>query len=163
MTLIDDLVETWRINNQVNRYLLDNINDEALEAQMQGYGRSVKAIFAHMHNVRIQWLEAIVPDAGYTKIPSRSPQDKANITRKILEDAFETSGNALTTIFREGFEAGKIRNVKPHPASFLGYLIAHDTNHRGEIGIVLAQTGHKLPSEIDHGLWDWQSHHKSLS
>ena len=163
MELIDELVETWRINNQVNLYLLGQISDEALEAQMQGYGRCVIAIFTHMHNVRIQWLQAILPDANYSKIPSRSPKDKANITREILVNAFNYSGEALATVFANGFESGKIRNVKPHPAAFLGYIIAHDTHHRGEIGIVLAQTGHKLPNAVDHELWNWQQHAKDIN
>jgi uncharacterized damage-inducible protein DinB len=39
---------------------------------------------------------------------------------------------------------GKIRGFKPHAAAFLGYLISHESHHRGEIGMVLAQSGHPL-------------------
>ena len=37
----------------------------------------------------------------------------------------------------------------------LGYLIAHEGHHRGSILLTLKQSGHKVSTEIQFGIWDW--------
>ena len=55
-----ELVETWGISNRINRYLLDAIADDALRAKpaKPAKGRRIAEIFAHLHNVRIDWLKS---------------------------------------------------------------------------------------------------------
>ena len=50
---------------------------------------------------------------------------------------------------------GKVKNFKPHVTAFLGYMISHESYHRGEIGIVLAQSGYPLDQKISYGMWEW--------
>ena len=51
-----ELVETWEISNRINRYVLDAIADCAPLAK-PAKGRRIAEIFAHLHNVRIDWLK----------------------------------------------------------------------------------------------------------
>ncbi|MDQ2888166.1 MAG: hypothetical protein M3Y39_19015 [Chloroflexota bacterium] len=44
----------------------------------------------------------------------------------------------LRTAFERG---GKVKGFKSHAVAFLGYLISHESYHRGEIGIILTQAG----------------------
>jgi uncharacterized damage-inducible protein DinB len=42
-------------------------------------------------------------------------------------------------------------------AGFLGYLIAHDAHHRGQITMLARQLGHPLPQKAMFGMWEWNS------
>jgi uncharacterized damage-inducible protein DinB len=39
------------------------------------------------------------------------------------------------------------KGFRPDVAGFLGYLIAHDAHHRGQITMLARQLGHPLPRE----------------
>lgn len=155
--MIDQFIDTWHINNRINLYLLDAIAEDALKGVALNGGRSVAAIFAHIHQVRLMWLEASTPDifATQEKIPARTKADKEAITKERIRMALEASGEATAQLLQRGFAGGKIKNFKPHPAAFLGYLLAHEGYHRGEIGIILHQAGTPLDDKISYGMWEW--------
>lgn len=158
MTLPEQLLDTWRINNRINLYLLEAIPPEGLVAVLTGMkGRSVGAIFAHLHNACLMWLEVAGRDLmdGLSKIPARSKADKAAITKDLLRGALEASGAPLATLLERGFASGRITGAKPHPAAFLGYLMAHDAYHRAEMCMTLTEAGLKLPDEVLYGMWEW--------
>jgi len=51
--------------------------------------------------------------------------------------------------------AGRVKGFKPHPAAFVGYAVAHEAYHHGEIGIALSQSGHTLDKKVAYGMWEW--------
>jgi len=65
------LLSAFDTNNRINQYLVENLPAEAWNAKPpDGKGRTVAAIVAHMHNVRVMWLKAAKAD----QIPEqRSP------------------------------------------------------------------------------------------
>jgi uncharacterized damage-inducible protein DinB len=147
----DSLVETWNIHNRINLYLLDAIPDAALDAAL-AKNRTVRAIFAHLHNVRLMWLKSAAPDllTGLEKL------DKDTIDKPTLKAALEGSGEATAELLRKAIAAGgKVKGFKPHVTAFLGYLISHESHHRGQIGWTLKNTGKPLPQKIAYGLWEW--------
>ena len=148
-----ELVETWQINSRINLYLLDAIAPEALPAVPLAKGRSVVELFAHIHNVRLMWLKAAAPEllAGLEKI-----EKEAAIAKPQLRQALEKSGAAIAELLQKGLEnGGKIKGFKPHAVAFLGYLIAHESHHRGQINMTLKQAGHPLDKKTGFGLWEW--------
>ncbi len=53
------LLNAFDINNRINQYMIENLPSDAWNAKPpDGKGRTVAAIIAHMHNVRVMWLKA---------------------------------------------------------------------------------------------------------
>lgn len=155
--VIEQLIDTWHINNRIHLYLLEAILPDALSSAPTGMkGRSVREIFAHIHNVRLMWLTAN-PTLNTTgqKIPAKTKEEKAQITHEILTAALTASASDIARLLEEGLARGKIRDFKPHPSAFLGYLISHEGYHRGEICMTLTEAGHPLSDKILYGLWEW--------
>jgi uncharacterized damage-inducible protein DinB len=50
---------------------------------------------------------------------------------------------------------GKVKSFKPHATAFVGYLISHESHHRGQIVWTLKDTGHPLDQKVLYGLWEW--------
>jgi len=146
------LIDTWEINNRINLYLLKSVKEEYLTDVLVSKGRNVSQQFAHIHQVRGMWLKAVKPEvlAQVTVIEKQAP-----ITKKVLHDALVTSDNAMTQLLQEAFIKGKVKNFKPQPQAFLGYLIAHEAHHRAQIILALKQSGHPIDKKVQYGLWDW--------
>jgi uncharacterized damage-inducible protein DinB len=148
----EQLIETWAIHNRVNLYLLDAIPAEALAATLGAKHRTVYQLFAHVHNVRLMWLKSAAPDllAGLTKLEG-TDGDKDG-----LAEALTASGQAVEALLRKSIAAGgKVKGFKPHVVAFLGYLISHESHHRGQIGWTLKNAGHPLSQKTAYGLWEW--------
>lgn len=149
----DALIETWNIHNRINLYMLDAIKPDALAGVSLSKGRSVGAEFAHMHNVRLDWLQAAAPDLieGIRKIEKEAAEDKARIKKSLKE-----SGEAIAELIAASVAAGgRVKGFKPHVTAFVGYLISHESYHRGEIGIILTQAGNPLDKKTSYGMWEW--------
>ena len=151
--LSDGLLNALDTNNRICQYLIENVPMEAWNAKApDGKGRTIAAIVAHMHNVRVMWLKA----AKAETIPDQL--DRGTVTPKQANDALEDSCKALRAVTARALEAdGRIRNFRPDVAGFFGYLIAHDAHHRGQITMLARQLGHSLPQEIMFGMWAWGS------
>ena len=148
----EQLIETWHIHNRINLYLLDAIPVEALGAQLAGTGRSVYEQFVHMHNVRLMWLKSAAPEllGGLEKLEGDAGD------RATLSEALTGSSEAVAELLRKSLKAGsKVKGFKPHVTAFLGYLISHESHHRGQIGWTLKHTGHPLDRKVVYGLWEW--------
>ena len=147
------IIETWEIHNRINIYLLDAINEEHLTDISASKGRNVGEQFAHIHNVRLMWLKAAAPDllTGQNKI------EKGTISKTQLSGELNNSSVAIASLLQTGLESGRIKGFKPHPIAFLGYLISHESHHRGQIMLCLKQSGHPVDPKVQFGLWEWGS------
>ncbi|HEX9628859.1 MAG TPA: DinB family protein [Pyrinomonadaceae bacterium] len=146
-------LETWDIHNRINLYLLDAIEPASFRNLSASKGRNVGEQFAHLHNVRLMWLKAAAPELlkGLTKLEKENATDK-KLLRKALIDSAAAIGSLLEQSLAQG---GKIKGFKPHAAAFLGYLISHESHHRGQIALALKQSGVTLDKKIQYGIWEW--------
>jgi uncharacterized damage-inducible protein DinB len=152
-TMIDQLLETWSIHDRINQYLLSAIPPDGLLALSASRGRTVGEQFAHMHNVRLMWLKQAAPALleGLEKIERENPPD-----HEVLRRALEGSGTAIATLLRASMEeGGRIRGFRPHAVAFLGYLVSHESHHRGQIVLSLKQAEHPLDRKTSFGIWEW--------
>lgn len=147
-----ELIDTWHIHNRINLYLLDAIDENFLNDISASKGRKVGEQFAHIHNVRLMWLKATTPELleGVTKLDKEITIDKS-----ILNAELNKSAEAIAKLLEKGITEGKIKGFKPHPTAFLGYLISHESHHRGQIMLTLKQSGHAIDQKTQYGLWEW--------
>jgi uncharacterized damage-inducible protein DinB len=148
----EQLLETWAIHDRIHRYLLEAIPAEALPAVAASKGRTVGEQFAHVHNVRLMWLKSAAPE-GLEKL-----EKEQAVEISTLAAALERSGEAIASLLRRSLASdGRIRGFKPHAAAFLGYLVSHESHHRGQIVLTLKQAGFPLERKVAYGLWEWGS------
>jgi uncharacterized damage-inducible protein DinB len=147
------LLNAFKTNDRINHYLIDNLPPEAWSAKpVDGKGRTIAAIVAHMHNVRVMWLKA----AKAQDIPEQL--ERATVTPAQALRALESSRDALSTVMGRALESdGRVKGFRPDVAGFFGYLIAHDAHHRGQITMLARQFGHPLPQKAMFGMWEWGS------
>ena len=149
----EPLVETWMIHNRINLYLLDAVPDDAMGSTPSPKCKTVHDLFSHIHNVRLMWLKAAAPELleGLEKLETKTVGDKAK-----LRAAVEASGRAIEQLLRKAIaNGGKVKNFKPHATAFVGYLISHESHHRGQAGWALKLSGHPLDKKTAFGLWEW--------
>ena len=145
------LLNAFDINDRINHYLIDNLPVEAWNAKtLDGKGRTIAAIVAHMHNVRVMWLKA----SKYEDLPDQL--DRATVTPAQASKGLEQSRQALSNVMKRSLETdGRIKNFRPDVGGFLGYLIAHDAHHRGQITMLARQLGHPISQKAMFGMWEW--------
>ena len=96
------LVETWTIGARITRYLLDGVHAATLDASPAGKGRTVRDLFAHLHDVRQMWLKAARPDlmTGLAKLGSGSTANHA-----ALAAALDASAAAVAVLVADSAAA----------------------------------------------------------
>jgi len=146
----DAVLRSFVIHNRIHLYMLGALPAEVWSAPPPGgKGRTLAALFSHMHSVRLMWLKA----AGVKTLPA--PLEKT-ATIAEAKKALEASGAAI----RDWLEpilngSGKISGFKPDAWAFVAYLIAHEAHHRGQMLLLARQLGHPVDKSTSFGLWEW--------
>ncbi len=150
----DSIIETWETHSKLERYLMTAIPEEAFASKPFGKGRSIGQVVAHIHNNRLDWLIGISRgiSVGLSKLDRSQTGDKESILIALSESA-DAVGILL---LRSLLTGGKVPGFGDHAVKFLGYLIAHEAYHHGEIGIMLTQAGFTLPKQVAYGIWEWK-------
>src|SRR5688500_15840196 len=100
------LLETWSINQRMNVLLLKGVSDESLSDVASAKGRSAGEQFAHIHNVRLMWLKASLPDL--LRDQQKLEKEQA-LSKKNIEGALARSANAISALLESGFSSGRIK------------------------------------------------------
>jgi len=145
------VVRPWVINDEITRYLLNSVDRSIWRADPpDGKGRTIAAIFAHIHNVRGMWLKAAGAGHVLEKLEGRT------CTQDETREALTASGAACRELIEGALEqGGRVKGFKPDALSFLGYLISHDSHHRGQISMLARQLGKPISKEAMFGMWEW--------
>jgi uncharacterized damage-inducible protein DinB len=156
------MAEAYAVNDRMNQLVLEHLDPRAWRAKPHGKrGRTIAAIFAHVHNVRRKWLRLSAP---HLKLPAQlnrarcTPmQAKAALAEsaarcsEMLSDALTNPRSRIEKFRRDGWA----RLWVPGAAMF-AYMITHDAHHRGQICMLARELGYPLPQKVNYGIWNWE-------
>jgi len=162
--LRDVLLETYAVNDAMNQLLLAHLDSRAWRAQPPAAkdrgGRTIAAIFAHLHNSRLTWLRN---SASHLKYPARLDPGRCSMKQaaaahkksamqclRMLTDALSAQPERQVTKFSRGW----LRKW-PSGGTMFAYMFSHEAHHRGQILLLAHQLGYPLAVQAAAGIWDW--------
>lgn len=158
------LLETYAANDRMNQLLFEHINPRAWRAKPPGLkvqdGRTIAAIFAHMHNNRLVWLKRSAP---HLRCPA--PLDPERCTARQAATAHRRSSARCLEMLKQAlsgnprrvttFSRGSWAPPWPAGATMFAYMFAHEAHHRGQVIVLAHQLGYRLPESAANGVWQW--------
>ena len=153
-------VQIFAANDRINQILIEHLDRAAWRAKAPGKGRSIAAIFTHMHNVRTKWVRLTAP---HLKVPRQlhragcTPQqaraglaESAARCAEMLAEALG-GGGRIEKFHRDGWS-------RPWPVGveMLCYMLSHEAHHRGQVCMLAHQLGCPVPKEVGYGMWNWE-------
>jgi len=158
------LLETYSVNDAMNQHLLANLDPRAWRAAPlgpRGSGRTIAAMFAHVHNSRLVWLKNSAPHLKCPAAldPYRCTMRQAAVAHKqsaaqcvrMLADAL--TGGPKRRVAK--FSRGSWAPVWPAGGTMFAYMFSHEAHHRGQILMLAHQLGYRIPPKIWGRIWQW--------
>jgi uncharacterized damage-inducible protein DinB len=158
------LIAAWHTNHRVTVYLIEHLPRELWSQSVPGSPRrTVRMLAAHIHNARCMWIKTL---GARHRIPVPRTVDGRRVRPPELVRALSRSSEGIVRLMRLGAAHGGVvpraawQNFPTDLPHFLSYFVAHEGHHRGQLVMLARQLGHRLPSEVSAGLWQWNKRAK---
>ena len=158
MVISEAVKEAWRINEGMNKVLLEYLTPEMLTVPTPSKDWSVAGYLAHLAAGK-KWWGTHLDEERAGRLPDLYEETagkiipETNLTR--IKDVFEqTSKTILETV-----ERADTKGNLPYPSIdvYLIHQMLHDAHHRGQILLTLRTAGYTPPDDDD--FWGgWWTH-----
>jgi uncharacterized damage-inducible protein DinB len=155
----DRIMAAWRTNNAATVYLVRHLPATAWTQDVPGIQRkTIGMIAAHIHNSRCGWIKSLGARHGVS-VPERV--DLRRVRQLELVKALSRSNEGMIDLIELGVaNGGRVpratwQNFPTDLEHFLGYFVAHEGHHRGQLIMAVRQMGQRLPQEVVDGVWQW--------
>src|SRR5277367_4285904 len=105
------LVESYAVNERMNQLILEHLDPAAWRAKLPGSkGRTIAAIFTHVHNIRRKWIRLSAP---HLKLPA--PLNRASCTQKQAQTALLASAERCSEMLADALsetQSGQQKQVE---------------------------------------------------
>lgn len=150
------VIAAWRTSNRATVYLIERYPEEIWSSGVPGAPRlTVGMIAAHIHNARCRWIKALGARHG---VPVPALVDLRRVRPRRLARALSRSSEGIIRLIQLGAaKGGRVppatwQNFPTDLEHFLGYFVAHDAHHRGQLCMVARQLGRRLPKKVTAGI-----------
>jgi len=151
--LAREVLATWKRHQQILLFLLQRTPEKHLGATPTGSkGRDVARQFAHLNRTRLGWLH-FHATGERPELPKSATGERPK--KKELSTALRDSGKRVEELLARALrKEARIRLFGKSPVRWMGYLIAHESHHRGQILLALKQSGFTFDDMVAvQGLW----------
>ena len=153
------LIAAWRTNNRTTTYLVESLPPALWAKAVPGSPRqTVRMIAAHLHNARCSWIRNLGAKHG---VPTPGRVDRRRVRAPELVRALSRSSAGIVRLIELGAARGGAvpratwQNFPTDLVHFLSYFVAHEAHHRGQLIMLARQLGHRLPTSVTNGVWQW--------
>lgn len=163
--VVNAILSVYAINDAMNQIVLKALDSRAWRATLPGHskgeGRTVAAIFAQLHNCRLNWIRN---SASHLKCPK--PLDPDHCTMKQAAGAHRESAHQCLAMLKDALSGSPNRRVKkysrgswapvwPAGGAMFCYMFSHEAHHRGQLLLLAHQLGYRVPNEYVYSIWQW--------
>src|SRR5689334_7221005 len=86
LNISQEMVQAYTVNERMNQFVLEHLDPRAWRTKPPNGGRTICAIFTHVHNIRRKWLRL---SAAQVKLPTEL--DRTRCTQKQARKALADS------------------------------------------------------------------------
>ncbi|RXH57301.1 DinB family protein [Granulicella sibirica] len=152
-------IHVFAASDRMNQSLIEHLDPEAWKAKPPGGGRTIVAIFTHVHNIRCKWVRLTAP---HLTVPMQL--NRARCTPEVARLALAESAARCSEMLGEALGEGGIETFRrdawasawPVGVEMLCYMLAHEAHHRGQVCLLAHQLGFPLAHEVVDGIWNWE-------
>lgn len=153
-SLAESLKTTWSNHCSTMRILIECLDEAALAASSSARGgRDVRAQLMHIHEIRLAYMGSFLKNVQNPPAPF---EKGSKPDQTMLLQAFTASEACLADYMDHCLaKGGKVAGFKGGLIQMLGYFIAHEAQHRGNILLTIKLQGQKIPEPLKWSIWDW--------